>query len=102
MNSKLKHMRYQARIISTYDFSTLYTTHILIKSKLTHLIEKAFARENKLFITCNVERAFFTNDTVKHYTMWTCLDVCKSLSFLLDNIYVRFGDAVYRRVILSQ
>ena len=29
--------------------------------------------------------------------MRTCLDVCKSLSFLLDNIYVRFGDAVYRQ-----
>ena len=31
--------------------------------------------------------------------MWTCHDVCKLLSFLLDNIYVRFGDAVYRQVI---
>ena len=31
--------------------------------------------------------------------MWTSLDVCKSLSFRLDNIYVRFGDAVYRQVI---
>ena len=31
--------------------------------------------------------------------MWTCLDVCKSLSILLDNIYVRFGDAVYSQVI---
>ena len=31
--------------------------------------------------------------------MWTCLDVCKSLSFLLDNISVLFGDAVYRQVI---
>ena len=25
--------------------------------------------------------------------------ICKSLSFLLDIIYVRFGDAVYRQVI---
>ena len=31
--------------------------------------------------------------------MWTCYDVCKSLLFLLDNIYVRFGDTVYRQVI---
>ena len=31
--------------------------------------------------------------------MWTCTDVCKSLSFLLDNIYVRFGSTVYRQVI---
>ena len=35
----------------------------------------------------------------KYYTMWTCLDFCKSQSFFLDNIYVHFGDAVYRQVI---
>ena len=83
-------MKYQACTISTYDFSTLYTTlpHILIQSKLTHLIEKRFARENKLFLACNTERGFFTNDTVKYYTMLTCLDVCKLLSFLLDNLYI--------------
>ena len=52
-----------------------------------------------LFLARNTERAFFTHDTVKHYTMWTFLDVCKSLSFIQDNIYVRFGDAVYRQVI---
>ena len=99
--TKLHNRKYQACTISTYDFSTLYTTlpHNLIKIKLTQLIEKTFARENKLFLACNAERAFFTNDTVKHYTMWTCPDVCNSLSFLLDNIYVRYGDTIYRQVI---
>ena len=72
---------------------------LVIKSKLTHLISKTFARKKKLVIACNAELAFFTNDTVKHYTVWTCLDVCESLSFLFDNSYVRIGDAVYRQVI---
>ena len=31
--------------------------------------------------------------------MWTFPDVCRSLSFLLDTIYVRFVDAVYRQSI---
>ena len=31
--------------------------------------------------------------------MWTCPDVCNSLTFLLDNIFVRYGDTVYRQVI---
>ena len=99
--TKLEQRKYQACSISTYDFSTLYTTlpHNLIKAKLIQLIEKTFARERKLFLACSAERAFFTNDTFKRYTMWTCTEVCKSLSFLLDNIYVRFGDAVYRQVI---
>ena len=38
--------------MSTYDFSTLYTTlpHNLIKEKLTELIEHIFNREGALFI----------------------------------------------------
>ena len=40
----------EAYQLSTYDFSTLYTTlpHDLIKSKLTSLIEKTFAREKSI------------------------------------------------------
>lgn len=99
--TKLETKRYQADTISTYDFSTLYTTlpHNLIKTKLTQLIEKTFAREMTLFLACNTERAFFTNNSVKNYTMWTCDEVCKSLTFLLDNIYVRYGDTIFRQII---
>ena len=31
--------------------------------------------------------------------MWTCQEVCESLSFLLDNIFVRFGENLYRQVV---
>ena len=87
--------------VSTYDFSTLYTTlpHNLINEKLISLIQKTFARENVTFLACNFERAFFTNSIVKRYTMWTCDEVCKALSLLLDNIYVRFGNNVFKQVI---
>ena len=42
--SKLTDLGYQATILSTYDFSTLYTTlpHNLIKEKLIDLIERTF------------------------------------------------------------
>ena len=99
--SKLLNKHCQVSSISTYDFSTLYTTlpHDLIKLKLTHLIQKIFGREGKLFLACNVDRAFFTNDSIQHYTMWTCSEVCEALNFLLDNIFVRHGDTIYRQVI---
>ena len=99
--TKLQNKNYQACNISTFDFSTLYTTlpHDLIKTKLTHLIQKTFAREKSLFLACNADRAFFTDDTVKHYVMWTCSDVCESLAFLLDNIFVRYGNTIFRQVI---
>ena len=98
---KLKIKNYKVSSVSTYDFSTLYTTlpHNLINDKITALIQKTFAREKVAFLACNYERAFFTSCTVKGYTLWTCDEVCKSLSFLLNNIYVRFGNEVFRQVI---
>ena len=41
--------------MSTYDFSTLYTTlpHNLIKDKLIDLIERTFQREGSPYLACN-------------------------------------------------
>ena len=61
--SKLKDIGYQATSLSTYDFSTLYTTlpHNLIKEKLLDLIERTFyKKEGKLYIACNDKKAFFS------------------------------------------
>ena len=46
---------FQASILSTYDFSTLYTTfsHHLIKDKLIDLINRTFVRENTQYLACN-------------------------------------------------
>lgn len=98
---KLKSNNFQAFCLSTYDFSTLYTSlpHNLIREKLTSLIEKTFARENKTFIACNEYRAFFTDGSYDNYTLWTCQDLIEALTFLLDNIYVRFGTSIYKQVI---
>lgn len=91
----------QVSSISTYDFSTLYTTlpHHLIKDKLISLIQKTFARENTTFLACNNIKAFFTNGSFDNYTMWTCYEVCEALIFLLDNIFVRYGTTVYRQIV---
>lgn len=99
--NKLQSKHFQVSSISTYDFSTLYTSlpHYLIKSKLLELIRSVFTRENKPFLACNYDRAFFTYATTNNYTMWTCSQVCDALNFLLDNIFVRFGKSLYRQVI---
>ena len=87
--------------VSTYDFSTLYTTlpHNLIKDRITKLVQKTFAREKTIYLACNYNKAFFTDIPYDRYTMWTCQDVCEAIYFLLDNIYVRFGKTLYRQVI---
>ena len=54
--------KFQASKLSTYDFSTLYTTlpHHLIKDKLIDLINRTFIRENTQYLACNEECAFFS------------------------------------------
>ena len=33
------------------------------------------------------------------YTLWTCQKVCEALTFLLDNMYIRFGIKLFRQTV---
>ena len=59
--NKLKSRGFLASCLSTYDFSTLYTTlpHNPIKEKLTELIEQTFNREGSLYLACNDKKCLF-------------------------------------------
>ena len=65
------------------------------------MIERAFyKKEDKLYIACNDKKAFFTSkDHYKGYHLWSCQNVCDALSFLLDNINIRFGTKLYRQIV---
>ena len=88
--NKLKSRGFRATSLSTYDFSTLYTTlpHNIIKEKLKNLIH---------FILPVMKEAFFTSEDTKRYKLWSCQNVCEALIYLLDNIYIRFGTKLYRQ-----
>ena len=92
---------FRATSLSTYDFSTLYTTlpHNLIKEKLIDLFGRPLQREWSLYLACNDRNAFFTSEEHKRYTLWSCQKVCEALIFLLDNIYIRFGTKLYRQIV---
>ena len=72
--SKLKSRGFPATNLSTYDFSTLFTTlpHNLIKEKLVDLIERAFKKfyktEGTLYLACNDRKAFSTSTDHGGYT----------------------------------
>ena len=87
--------------MSTYDFSTLYTTlpHHLIKDKLIDVINRTFIRENTQYLACNDERAFFTSDVYNNHNLWSCQKVCDALVYLLDKIFIRFGTKIYGQTI---
>ena len=97
--NKLKAKDFQASTISTYDFSTLYTTlpHNLIRNQLVDLIENTFRREEALYLACSEERAFFASEEHKIYDLWSCQKVTDAHIFLLDNIFIRFGSKLYRQ-----
>ena len=65
--NKLKSRGFRATSLSTYDFSSLYTTlpHNLIKEKLIDLIEWKFQREGSPYLACNERQAFFTSGDPK-------------------------------------
>ena len=99
--NKFKSKNFQAFKLSTYDFSTQYTTlpHHLIKDKLIDLINRMFIRENTQYLACNEEYAFFTFDVYNNHNLWSCQKVCEALVYLLDNIFIRFGTKLYRQTI---
>ena len=45
------------------------------------------------------ETHFFTFEKSKKYNAWLCQNVCDALTFLLDNIFIRFGTKLYRQVV---
>ena len=51
------------------------------------------------YIACNDRNAFFNLEKPKKYHAWSCQNVYDALTFLLDNIFIRFGTKLYRHVV---
>ena len=60
---KIKAGNFNVTGLSSYDFSTHYTTlpHNLIKDKFIDLIERPLNREGSPYLACNDRNAFFTS-----------------------------------------
>ena len=44
------------------------------------------------------QECIFHFRTAKKHHAWSCQNVCDALTFLLDNIFIRFGTKLYRQV----
>ena len=95
-----------ATSVQTYDFSTLYTsiTHNLHKCRITALIHNSFKRRNGsnryTHIKITSRKGYFI-DTINPGgdNLYTADQICKMVEFLIDNISVKFGGCLFRRVI---
>ena len=45
------------------------------------------------------KRFFTSKDHYRGYHLWSCQNVYDALSFLLDNIYIRFGTKLYLQIV---
>ena len=55
----------------------------------------------KALLTLHVmtEMHFLLQKKLKKYHAWSCQNVSDALTFLLDNIFIRFGTKLYRQVV---
>ena len=42
---------------------------------------------------------FFTSEQPKRYKLWSCQKMCDVLHNLWDNIFMRFGSKLYRKIV---
>ena len=90
-----------AKDIRTYDFSTLYTSipHKQLRAELRWVIKEAFKNSKYSFISVYKNDARWTNSPGKNTQHLDCDKVIRLMSWLLDNIYVTFGDQLFRQAI---
>ena len=55
--------------------------------------------EGALYLACNDKNTFFTSTDHRGYKLWSCQNVYDALSYLLDTLYIRFGNKLYTQIV---
>ena len=87
--------------ISTWDFSTLYTTipHSDLLDRIKKLIRLLFHKNDNQNLLVNERNAFFSPNDKDNYLSFSCQKFCELLDFLIGNIYVKLGDEIFRQIL---
>ena len=87
--------------ISSWDFSTLYTKipHLDLKQCLKSLIYKTYQKNRFQKMIITFTSAYFGNDVKDGQHAFEYDEFVELLEFLIDNIYVYFGNSVFRQTI---
>ena len=96
INNKL-----QAKDADTFDFSTLFTgiDHPDLKKVIAIMIQKAFGWCNRHYLTFYANCAKWTKHKSKDHVSMDCDTFNNAIKWLIDNIYVTFGDTIFRQII---
>ena len=92
--------------VSTYDFSTLYTSipHIQLKDNLRMFVERVFDFKDKSYIIPNLytKKAYFSDNISKNKVQFSKDTLLECLNYLFDNSYVTYQGQIYRQVLEYQ
>ena len=98
----LENLKRSKKSISTFDFSTLYTSipHNQLIDNLTKFVEWVFDFKNKQFILPNLytSKAYFSDQRAKTIS-FNKFELIECLKFLVDNSYVYFNGCVYKQIV---
>ena len=72
---------------------------IKLKINLLILLKEPFREKALLTLHVMTEMHFLLQKILKKYHAWSCQNVCDALTFLLGNIFIRFGTKLYRQVV---
>ena len=91
----------KANTVTTWDFSTLYTTipHVKLKTKIKSLVKFVLEKSGKDFFCANPRKAFLSCKEYKGYSTINLAVAKYYLDFLIDNIYVEFGNTLHKQTI---
>ena len=86
---KFRLQKLQGSQVSSFDFSTLYTSfpHDLIKAKVS-FVKWCVNRESLTYLCTSDKVGFFSNKKKDSYTCWICTELCEAFTFLMENIYM--------------
>ena len=93
--------------ISTFDFSTLYTTipHDKLKARLACLVKNSFFYKNGkrryryLVLNNHTNSAYFVKEHTDSTQKYTEDNIINMLNFLIDNIFVEYGGIIFQQTI---
>ena len=72
--------------------------HFILLCHIIQLKKKSFQREGSPYLACNERNAFFISEHQTRYKLLSCQNMCEALTYLLDNIFIRFGTKLYRQI----
>ena len=91
--------------IQPFDFLTLYTSipHQKLKDRIHLLVNQTFLYKNGSrrykHLVVNGDGTFFTNEETSAGKRCDETLICKMIDFLIDNIYIKIGNHLFRQCI---